>query len=132
MADLLHSGEGVIRLADAVLRAVGGRGVFLRLPAPAASGDDAEQLGLASPEFQDVELGPAAFHNANSVTKLMVSSSAVRAVVGSLAYDSAEVLFETAVGLVIDGVLYEITDTVGAEAMGQAYCYWLTLRAPAR
>jgi hypothetical protein len=132
MADLLHSGEGVIRLADVVLRAVGGRGVLLRLAVPAASGDDAEQLGLASPEFQDVELGPAAFHKANSVTKLMVSSSAVRAVVGSLAYDSAEVLFETAVGVVIDGVLYEISDTVGAEAMGQAYCYWLTLRAPVR
>jgi hypothetical protein len=132
MADLLYSGEGTVRLADAVLRAVGGRGVLLRLPVPAASGDDAEQLGLASPEFQDVELGPAAFHKANSVTKLMVSSSTVRAVVGSLAYDSAEVLFQTAVGVVISGVLYEIADTVGAQAMGQAYCYWLTLRAPVR
>jgi len=131
MADLL-TGDGAILQADAVLRAVGGRSVLLRMAAPAVAGGDAEQLGLATPEFQDVELAPAAFHSANSVAKLLVSASAVSAVVGSLAYDSAEVLFETAVGVVIDGVLYEIAGSVASQAMGEAYCYWLTLVPPVR
>jgi hypothetical protein len=131
MADLL-TGNGAILQADAVLRAVGGRAVLLRLAAPAIPGADAEQLGLATPEFQDLELAPAAFHKANSVGRLVVSASAVSAVVESLAYDSADVLFETAVGLVIDGVVYEIASSVASQAMGQPYCYVLTLRAAVR
>jgi hypothetical protein len=131
MADLL-TGDGAILHADAVMRAVGGRAVLLRMAVPAVPGDDAEQMGLATPEFQDVELAPAAFHKAGSVAKLLVSASAVSAVVGSLAYDSAEVLFETAVGVVIDGVVYAIAGSVASQAMGQAYCYELTLVAPVR
>jgi hypothetical protein len=131
MADLLTN-DGPILQADAVLRAVGGRAVLLRLAAPAVSGADAEQLGLATPEFQDVELAPAAFHKANSVARLVVSASAVSAAVGSLDYDSAEVLFETAVGVVIDDVVYEIAGSVASQAMGQPYCYVLTLVPPVR
>jgi hypothetical protein len=131
MADLLM-GDGAMRQADAVLRAAGGRAVLLRLAAPAVAGDDAEQLGLATPGFQDVELAPAAFQKSNSVAKLGVSASALKALVGSLDYDSAEVLFETAVGVVIDDVVYEITESVAAQAMGEAYCYWLSLKAPVR
>ena len=125
-------GNGAISQTDALLRAVGGRSVLLRMAAPAVSGADAEQLGLATPEFQDVELAPAAFHKANSATKVVVSASAVGSVVGSLAYDSADVLFETAVGLVVDGVLYKIAASTASQAMGEAYCYVLTLVAPIR
>jgi hypothetical protein len=132
MADLLYKGEGAVRAADAVLRASGGRSVLLRLAGPAAAGDDAEQLGLAVPGFQDMELGPAVFHKTNSTTKLLVSASAVAAVLGSLAYDSADVLFETAVGIVIDGVIYEIAASEASQARGETYCYWLTLVAPVR
>jgi hypothetical protein len=125
MADVLQ--EGRERFAEVLLRTNGGRSVLLRMPAPASSGDDAEQLGLATPGFQDVELGPAVFHKANSVAKLLVSACAVDALLGSLAFDAADVLFETAVGVVIDGVLYEITNSFASQAMGKAYCYWLVL-----
>jgi hypothetical protein len=87
---------------------------------------------LATPEFQDVVLGPATFHKANSVTKLMISATAVYAAVGSLGYNSAEVLFETAVGILVDDVLYEITNSVASQAMGRPYCYCLTLVPPVR
>ena len=132
MNDLLQSGDGVIRGVDAVMRAVGGRTVLLRIAAPAVPGSDAEQLGLATPEFQDVVLGPATFSRANSVEKLLVSASAVHAVLGSLGYDSANVLFETAVGVQIDDLMYEITNSVALQAMGKPYCYWLTLKPPVR
>jgi hypothetical protein len=132
MADVLHSGEGVIRGANALLRATGGRTVFLRLALPAIPGSDAEQLGLATPEFQDMPLGPAAFHKADSVKTLSVSASAVHALLGSLAFDSADVLFETAVGVLIDDVLYKITNSLASQAMGIPYCYLLTLEPPVR
>jgi len=106
--------------------------VLLRLAAPAVPNADAEQLGLATPEYQDVALGPATFHKANSVSKLLVSASAVREVVGSLGFDSADVLFETAVGVFVDDLLYKITNSYSSHAMGMPYCYWLTLEPPVR
>jgi hypothetical protein len=130
MADVLQ--EGRARFAEVLLRTNGGRTVLLRMPAPASSGDDAEQLGLATPDFQDVELGPAVFHKANSVAKLLVSACAVDALLGSLDFDAPDVLFETAVGVVIDGVLYEIANSFASQAMGEAYCYWLVLQKPER
>jgi hypothetical protein len=132
MGDLLQTGDGAIRLADAVMRSGGGRMVLLRLAAPAVPGDDAEQLGLATPQYQDLVLGPATFHKADSVTKLLVSASAVHEALGSLGYDSADVLFETAVGLLIDDLLYKITNSYSSQAMGMPYCYWLTLEPPVR
>ena len=132
MGELLQSSDGAIRLADAVMRSAGGRMVLLRLAAPAVPNADAEQLGLATPAYQDVALGPATFHKANSVIKLLISASAVHEVVGSLGFDSADVLFETAVGLFVDDLLYKITNSYSSQAMGMPYCYWLTLEPPVR
>ena len=132
MSELLQSSDGAIRLADAVMRSAGGRMVLLRLAAPAVPNADAEQLGLATPVYQDVALGPATFHKANSVAKLLVSASAVQEVVGSLGFDSVDVLFETAVGLFVDDLFYKITNSYSSQAMGMPYCYWLTLEPPVR
>jgi hypothetical protein len=132
MAELMPLREGAMRKADAVLRATGGSTVMLRMPAPAAAGNDAEQLGLATPEFQDLPLGPAAFRKADSVKTLLISASAVDEAVGTLAFDSVDVLFETSAGVLIDGLLYEITDCVASRALGGAYCYCLTLEPPVR
>ena len=131
MADLLCS-DAAVRNADALLRANGGRAVFLRLPTPAAANSDSEQLGLATPLFQDAELAPAAFHAAARTSTLLISGSAVKAVVGSLKFNSAEVLFETAAGVVIDGVLYTILSSTATTADGATYLYTLELLAPDR
>ena len=58
MGDLLSGSGAAVRTADVLLRGIGGRSVMLRMPALASAGDVAEQLGLATPEFQDVELAP--------------------------------------------------------------------------
>jgi hypothetical protein len=131
MADLLCN-DAAVRAADALLRANGGRAVLLRLPAPAAANNDGEQLGLATPLFQDVELAPTAFRTAAKTSTLLVSGSAVKAIVGSLKFNSAEVLFETATGVVIDSVLYTILSSTAATADGKTYVYSLELRSPDR
>ena len=123
-------GEAAVRAADVLLRASGGRSVLLRVPAPAVAGAQGEELGLATPEFQDVVLGPVVFRKALDATRLMVSASVVEALVGSLAFDSAAVLFETAVGVVVDGVVFVIETCVASQAVGEVYCYCLTLRGP--
>jgi hypothetical protein len=122
--------EGALRSAEALLRVNGGGVVLLRMPAAAVPGSVAEELGLVTPEFQDVVLWPAVFRKAESTATLLVSASAIAAVVGSLAFASADVLFKTAAGVVVDGVLYAVTDVVTEEAQGTAYCYAVTLRAP--
>lgn len=126
------------RTADVLLRSTAGRTVLLRMPAPANPGDITEQLGLAVPTFQDVELAPAVFRKARATVtagkaakcELMISASAVEALVGSMGYAAADEVFAVASGVLIDGVLMEIVSATESEAGGAAYVYRLLLQAP--
>jgi hypothetical protein len=131
-----------IRAADVLLRVGGGRSVLLRMPGLASAGDATEQLGLAAPVFQDVELAPVVFRKARQAAtteaeaskaarwELMVSATAVAGLVGSLGYSAASVLFATAFGVLIDGVLLEIVSATESEVFGTPYVYRLVLTAP--
>jgi len=136
MADLLNDTGAAARAADALLRGTGGRMVILRLPAPATAGD-AEQLGLAVPEFQDIELAPVVVRSAQPAQgkaphrELLVSATAVAALAGSLGYGAAEALFAAAFGVMVDGVLLSIESVTTHEAEGSTYLYCLSLRVPA-
>jgi hypothetical protein len=129
-------------MADALLRSLGGRTVLLHIPAPAVQGDVGEQLGLAAPLFQDVELRPAVLRKIRpriatfereraAEYELLLSASAVAKIVGSLAYQSADVLFAQAAGVMVDGELLEITSATSAEGFGTVYLYRLGLRGSA-
>jgi hypothetical protein len=138
MGELRDAAVMARRAADVLLRCAGGRRVRLRMPAPASAGDTTEQLGLAMPEFQDVELAPVVFRKARATTaegkaakwELMISATAVNAVVGSLAYSAASVLFGTAFGVLVDGVLMEVESATESEVGGVPYVYRLVVRAP--
>jgi hypothetical protein len=138
MADLMVGAGAAVRAADALLRCAGERMVLLRMPVQASAGDVTEQLGLAVPEFQDVELAPVVFRKARVTTaegqaakwELMVSATAVNALVGSLGYSAASVLFATAFGVLIDGVLMEVVSATESEVLGSPYVYRLVLRTP--
>jgi hypothetical protein len=125
-------------MADALLRGVGGRWVKLRVPASAVQGDIEEQVGLATPEFQDTALGPVCFRRVRASIpatagaavqyELLVSAGAVEALVGSLAFESADVLFAQAAGVLVDEALLQIEAVASAEAFGSVYLYRLKLR----
>jgi hypothetical protein len=99
-------------------------------------------LGLAVPEFQDSELAPVVFRKARQAAtteaaagkvarwELMVSATSVNRLVGALGYSAASVLFGTAFGVLIDGVLMEIVSATGSEVFGTPYVYRLVLSAP--
>ena len=139
MADLdvrLASGAAV-RAVDVLLRSGGGRAVLLRVPVPGVAGDASEQLGLAVPGFEDMELAPVVYRRARARVgtkgtrwELLVSATAVRRLVGSLGYSAASVLFATAYGVLVDGVLMEVESATESELGGVAYVYRLVLRVP--
>jgi hypothetical protein len=126
------------KAADTLLRAMGGRSVMLRMPAPAMPADPAEQLGLATPVFQDMPLAPVVFRKARATVvagkttkwELLVSATAITNLVGSLEYASASVLFAEAFGVLCDSELLEIVSATTEQANGEPYIYRLIVCAP--
>ena len=128
--------EGLTRAADSLLRSQGGFAVGLRLPAPAALGVDAEQLGLSSPQFQNLPLSPAIFRRVRSAMaegetckyELLLSPSAVASAVSAQQLASADVLFAMATGISVNGVLFLIEATSFTEWLGNVCLYRVLLR----
>jgi hypothetical protein len=134
----MNSSICATRVADVLLRAMGGRCVKLRMPAPAVPADVTEQLGIAMPLFQDLDLTPVVFRKARATAlgskparwELVVSATAIEAVVGSLGFSSASLLFEQAFGVLVDDELLEIISATAEQAFGRPYVYRLILLAP--
>lgn len=122
-------GSAPERAADAVLRAAGGRTVMLRSAAKAST-SDAEQLGLATPRFHDVPVGPAAFRRAASVRTLLLSARGARQALGAVGAASVDAMFRTAVGVVIEGELYRIEKAWAMGSVGSPHCWALELIEP--
>lgn len=123
------------RAADALLATVGGRMVQLRIPVDGIPGDVTEQLGLATPEFRDVALGPVAFRKARGTGaagryELIVSATAVEAMVGSLGYESVAVLFGVVAGVLVGDRLLYVESCRSSEIGGEVYCYRIGVREP--
>jgi hypothetical protein len=138
MSDLVRGTGAAARAADVLLRAMGGRTVMLRMPAPAVAADVIEQLGIATPTFQDLPLGPVVYRKARAAVpegnaakwEMLVSASVIESLVGSLTYSSASVLFAAAYGVLSDDELLEIESATQEQVFGQPYVYRLVLRAP--
>jgi hypothetical protein len=126
------------RAGDVLLRTMGGRCMMLRMPAPAVPADVTEQLGLATPLFQDLPLTPVVYRKARASIaadgaakwELLVSALAVEKLVGSLGSSSASVLFAGALGVLSDDTLLEIESVTQQQVFAQAYVYRMVVRAP--
>ena len=138
MSDLVSATGAAVRAADVLLRAMGGRTVMLRMPAPAVAADVTEQLGIATPAFQDLPIRPVVYRKARATVaegkaakwEMLVSASVIENLVGSLMYASASVLFVAAYGVLCDDELLEIESATQEQVFGQPYVYRLVLRAP--
>jgi hypothetical protein len=126
------------RVADALLLGAGSRAVKLRIPASAVPADPTEQLGLAVPQFQDVEVSPVVFRNTSAKVaegkaarrELIVSASAIEALTSSTGLGSAEALFASAFGVLVEDRLLTIVSATEMEAGGAAFAYRLNVREP--
>ncbi|HEX4021636.1 MAG TPA: hypothetical protein VHX63_10855 [Acidobacteriaceae bacterium] len=126
------------RMADALLRSLGGRIVLLRLPTNAQTGVDNEQLGLATPSYEDIPLSPAVFRRVRAGLsegkvnryELLISASSIQTQLGLLQLASADEIFAMAIGVFVDGELMLIESAAEAEMFGQPYLYRLLLEGP--
>jgi hypothetical protein len=132
------SDQVAARSADVLLRAMGGRTVMLRMPAPAVPADVGEQLGIAAPVFHDYSLAPALSRKSQAKVaagqaatfELLVSALAVEKLVGSLDHASASVLFANAYGVLANDQLHAIVSATQEPPVGEAHLYRLLLRSP--
>ena len=141
MSDPVRPRAAARAAADTLLRNLCGQTVMLRLPMPAIPGDLTEQLGLASPSFQDIELAPVCFRKGRAqiredgavIWELLVSASRVSSIAGSLNGSesaAARSLFANAHGVLVGGDLMEIETVTSSDVGGLPCVYRLLLRSP--
>ncbi len=125
-----------LRVADALLRSLGGGSVSIRLPSGNTDASDAAQIGLTGPSFQDLPLSPSIFRRARVVMKegeaskfeMLVSASAIEHQVGALNLASADSLFQMALGMSVGDKFFLIEAVSSPEVFGQVYLYRILLR----
>ncbi len=130
-----NSTEAARRAADALLRSLGGTTVKLRLPSqPCIS--DLDQLGMAAGAYQDLVLSPAVFRRVRATLgegqvgawELLLSASSVMKQVSAMQMQSAEILFEQALGVMVGERSFVLRTVSSSEIFGQVYMYRLLLR----
>jgi hypothetical protein len=124
------------RMADVLLRSLGGCAVMLRVPGTAMAALDAEQLGMGEAQFDEVEIGPAVYRKVlakrvdgkGERAELLVSATRILELAGTLQYASPSVLFAQAAGVMVGETLMQIVGATSSELFGQPYLYRLQLR----
>ena len=123
-------GAAAARAADAMLRTLGGTEVTLLFPAAGMPGDAVAALGLVDPGVVQGMIGPVIVRELTTENsgprrriELLVGCSAVAEQVSQRNVASADVLFETALGLVYGGEIFHIQGFVVERLEGMAYLY---------
>jgi len=123
-------------MADALLRSAGGTTASLLVTPAIGDGSDAGQVGANAPNFQRMPLSPVIFRRVRATMKdgqlpdyeLLVSATAVAQQVSTLQLASADALFDSAAGVLVNGAQFVIEARSASEALGQVYLYRLLLR----
>lgn len=124
------SGMALVRAADAMLRSLGGREISLLFPLMTLPNDPSAQLGMVDPGVEEVKLSPVVVRNLPTATtgprrrlEFLVAAAAVGAVLSSRNVVSAQVFFESALGVVHGGDLFHIEGIATEYFAGTAYLY---------
>lgn len=124
------SGAAAARAADALLRTLGGTEVVLLFPAAGMPGDAVAGVGLVDPGVVQAPIGPVIVKERSTENsgprrriELLAGCSALAEQVSQRNVASADVLFETALGLVYDGEVFHIEGYVVERLEGMAYLY---------
>lgn len=129
MASSAGAGGGlaVARMAEAMLRALGGASVKLLFPASGFEGTGAE-LGIETTPVEELEMGPvcrlaASSKDGHRRMEFMFPASLVGVHVEIRGMESAQEFFESALGIVQGSTLLRI-ESVASEKFGDAeYLY---------
>jgi hypothetical protein len=124
------SGAAAARAADAMLQTLGGTQVTLLFAAAGVPSDGVAQLGLVDPGVVQVVISPVMVVELTTEQtgprrriELIASRATMRESVSQRNVASAEVLFETALGIVYLGVVFHIEGFVIERLDGVCYLY---------
>jgi len=124
------SGMAAVRAADAMLRTLGGAEVVLLFAAAGLPADRASELGLVDPGVEQAVIAPVIVRELTTENngprrriELVAGRSAMSEQVSQRSVASAEVLFETALGVVYQGDMFHIEGFVVERFAGVAYLY---------
>lgn len=124
-------GAGILRAADAMLKALGGETVSLVLPATAMAEDAAGQLGLVDPGVQEVGISPVVLREMTTGNigprrrvEFTLPASAIASQLPGLGMATAENLFNAVIGLNYGSDLFHI-ETVVPESYGGTVCFYV-------
>jgi len=124
------AGTAVMRAADALLRALGGDQIGLVLPMPTETGSDSTQLGLVDPGIQQLTISPVVVRTLPTTNtgprvrlEFLISASAVANAVDAEGAESAQALFELALGIQHQADLFHIESVSTEYFAGTAYLY---------
>jgi hypothetical protein len=124
-------GEGLLRAANALMKAFGGETVSLVLPGSAVAGDARGQLGLVDPGVQEVIVSPVVARELTTGklgprrrVEFTLPASAIADQLPALGMGSAGDLFAVVLGLNHRGDLFHI-ETVVPESLGGTVCFYV-------
>lgn len=127
------SGTAAVRAADALLQTLGGTQVTLLFPAAGLPAGVLSELGLVDPGVEQASIAPVIVRElvTNDVgprrrIELLAGQAAMAEQVSQRNVASADVLFETALGLIYDGEVFHIQGFVVERMEGMAYLYRVT------
>ena len=124
------AGMAAARAADAMLRTLGGTQVTLLFPAAGLPGEGVAELGLVDPGVVQASISPVIVVELTTETngprrriEMLAGQEAMAAQISQRNVASAEVLFETALGLLYCGEVFHIQGFVVERVGGVAYLY---------
>jgi len=124
------SGGAAARAADAMLQTLGGTQVTLLFPAAGLPADAGSELGLVDPGVVQAAIGPVIVRELTTETngprrriELVAGRTALVEQVSQRNVPSADVLFDTALGVVFEGEMFHIEGYVVERFGGVAYLY---------
>jgi len=124
------SGMAAVRAADAMLRSLGGAEVVLLFAAAGLPADRVAELGLVDPGVEQAAIAPVIVREMTTENsgprrriELVAGRSAMAEQVSQRNVASADVLFETALGVVYQGEMFHIEGFVVERFAGVAYLY---------
>jgi hypothetical protein len=124
------SGAAAVRAADAMLRTFGGTEVILLFAAAGLPADGVSELGLVDPGVEQAVIAPVVVRELTTETsgprrriELLAGQAAMAEQVSQRNVASAEVLFETALGLVYCGEVFHIEGFIVERVGGASYLY---------
>jgi hypothetical protein len=124
------SGAAAVRAADAMMRTLGGTEVILLFAAAGLPGEGIAELGLVDPGVVQALIAPVVVREISTENsgprrqiELLAGQAALAQQVSQRNVASADVLFETALGLVYCGEVFHIQGFMVERLGGMAYLY---------